>query len=126
MDNKDEFLESISLGMDIASAAQLIGSAPTAMYRLLERGKREDDRLSNGTKATKPKASEAHALTLWREVCQARAQGQRSYIQTIKNAGAEDWKAAKFMLEAMNPGVFSSMGSVPEVEAVPLGEIEAY
>jgi hypothetical protein len=125
MDSKQEFLDAITLGMDIESACHLAGLAPSATYRLLERGKVEQERLARASKALKPKATEAGALELWQAVTKARAVSQRAYIKAIQSASAEDWKAAKFMLEHINPNVFATGGSVREVEAENLGEIEA-
>lgn len=125
MENKAEFLEAISLGMDIESASYLVGLSPSNVFRLLEKGKKEQERLSSG-RAVKPKPSEAGALALWQEVASARSQGIRAHLANIKNAAAEDWKASKFILEHISPGAYSSQGNVREIEAVPLGEIEGY
>lgn len=125
MESKNEFLEAISLGMDIESASYLVGLSPSAVFRLLEKGKKEQERLSTGRTA-KPKPSEAGALTLWQEVAAARSKGIRTHLSNIRNASAEDWKASKFILEHIAPGAYSSQGSVREIEAVPMGEIEGY
>lgn len=126
MNNREEFLEAIGLGMDIESACYLVGLSPMDTYRLLERGKKEQERLGRASKALKPRVGEVGALELWKDVTRARAAGQRSYLQAIQSQAPDDWKAARFVLEHMNPQVFSSGGSVLEVDAPSLGEIEAF
>lgn len=123
LNNFDEFLDAIEMGMDIESAAFLIGASPAAIFRLLERGKAEQDRLTGATRVVKAKPSEAAAMELWVDVARRRSKAIQRHIRVINNA--EDWKASKFALEHIHPAGFGAQGNHKEIEQSRLGEIEA-
>lgn len=122
MNNFDEFLDAIEMGMDIESAAFLIGASPAAIFRLLERGKAEQERISGATRAVKPKAAEASAMELWINVARCRSKAIQRHIRVINTA--DDWKASKFALEHIHPAGFGAQGNHKEIEQTRLGEIE--
>lgn len=122
MNNFSEFLAAIETGMDIESAAYLIGASPAAIFRLLERGKNEQERLTESTRKTKERASEVAALELWVSVARARSKAIQRYLNAINNA--DDWKASKFALEHIHPAGFGAQGNHKEIERTRLGEIE--
>lgn len=123
LSNFDEFLDAIETGMDIETSAFLIGASPAAIFRLLERGKAEQDRLTGSTRKSAPRASEAVALELWVNVAQRRARAIQRHIRVINNA--DDWKASLKVLGHIHPQGFGAQGNHREIEQVRLGEIEA-
>lgn len=125
MDNfkQTQFLKAIENGLDIETASYLCGMSPASVFRLLERGKIEQERLNAGTRA-KPRKSEEGALELWVEVAKNRAKSIARHLNNINMAAADDWKASKYVLEHVHPNVFGAQGSNREVEAVHLGELE--
>lgn len=119
-----EFLNSITAGMDIETAAYLAGMSPAAVFRLLETGKMEQERLS-GPRAVKPRKEAEGALELWVAVAKCRAKSIQRHISVINGAAADgDWKASKFALEHIHPRAYANQGSNHEIEAVQLGQIE--
>lgn len=122
MNNFDEFLDAIGEGMDIESAAFLIGASPAAIFRLLERGKAEQERLTASTRKLKERPSESAAMELWVSVAQRRSKAIQRHIRVINNA--DDWKASKFALEHIHPAGFGAQGNHKEIEQSRLGEIE--
>jgi hypothetical protein len=123
MNNFTEFLEAIESGMDIETAAFLIGASPSAIFRLLERGKAEQDRLTGSARKVKEKPSEAAALELWVDVARRRAKAIQRHIKVINDS--DDWKAHKDMLTHIHPAGFGAQGNTKEIEQSRLGEIEA-
>lgn len=120
-----EFLTAIQNGMDIETASYLAGMSPSAVFRLLETGKMEQERLS-GTRAVKPRKEAEGALELWTEVAKRRAMSIQKHLRVINDAATDgDWKASKFALEHIHPRAFGNQGSNNEIEAVPLGQIES-
>lgn len=124
MEPYKDFLAAIQNGMDIETAAYLAGMAPASVFRLLETGKMEQERLS-GTRAVKPRKEAQGALELWVEVAKRRAMSIQKHIRVINDAATDgDWKASKFALEHIHPRAYGNQGSNNEIEAAPLGQIE--
>lgn len=108
MEANKEFIEAVEAGIDIETASHLVGIAPLAMFRLLERGKLEQERLVTSPNA-KPKPANAGALELWIAIASARAKAIKMHVDVINMAGKDgDWKASKYALEVLHPQTYKS------------------
>lgn len=89
-------------GVDIETAAHASAVSVHLVLEYLETGYYEKMRRDEGNKARKTKEA---ALQLYAAVTQARAQSVINNITKINEA--DDWKAAKWLLETTTPSLYS-------------------
>lgn len=94
-------LDALRGGADLQVAAHYAGINYQTVYRWLELGQREAERLEQGEPAD-PEAEPF--LTLWEAMRKARADAiMRNVAQIQKAANQGDWKAAAWWLERNTP-----------------------
>ena len=85
----------------LRTVADFLGVHRSSVYRWLERGRREEKRLRRPT--AKPKPSEA----IYKQFCDAYkkglAEGEIRAVAAIRQAAAESWQAAAWLLERRFP-----------------------
>lgn len=89
-------------GVDIETAAHASAVSVHLVLEYLEAGYYEKMRRDEGNKARKTKEA---ALQLYAAITQARAQSVINNITKINEA--DDWKAAKWLLETTTPSLYS-------------------
>jgi hypothetical protein len=97
--------QAIQAGNDVETSAHFAGISIANVYRWLELGKNEAERIAVGTPAD---PEQAEYLSFWEELRQARATAivrNVSYVQTAAQNG--NWQAAKWWLEQTVPEVYS-------------------
>lgn len=100
-DAKQTLLDAVRGGIDLASAAQYAGLNATTVYRWMELGQREEERLDKGGEPTNEGLA---CLELWRTMRKARAEAVvRNVAQIQKAANQGEWKAAAWWLERTMP-----------------------
>lgn len=90
-------------GVDIETAAHASAVSVHLVLEYLEAGYYEKMRRDEGEK--KPRKTKEAALQLYAAVTQARAQSVINNITKINEA--DDWKAAKWLLETTTPSLYS-------------------
>lgn len=96
-----KLLDALKGGVDINTASQFAGINYQTVYRWVERGQRENERLEQGLE---PTDTEAPFYELWQSMRQARAEAVvRNMAQVQKAANQGDWKAAAWWLERTMP-----------------------
>lgn len=89
-------------GADLQTAANFAGLSVQTVYRWLELGQRENERVERGEQPT-----ELECLELWLEMRKARADAvMRNVAQIQKAANQGEWKAAAWWLERQLPDTF--------------------
>lgn len=90
-------LDAIRGGADINTASQLAGINYRTVYRWVERGQRENERIEQGLE---PLADETEFLVLWQSMRKARAEAITRNVALIQKAAQQgDWRAAAWWLE---------------------------
>lgn len=90
-------LDALKGGADINTASQFAGLNYATVYRWVERGQRENERIEEGLPAD---PSEAEFLELWQAMRKARAEAVvRNVAQVQKAAAQGEWRAAAWWLE---------------------------
>jgi hypothetical protein len=91
-------------GADLQTASHFAGLNVQTVYRWLELGQRENERLERGEPAD---ASASAFLELWLQMRKARADAvMRNVAQIQKAANQGEWKAAAWWLERQLPDSF--------------------
>jgi hypothetical protein len=113
-----EILEKVSqalrAGNDIDTAAHFAGISVSQMYRWLEVGKFEAERVASGQKAD---PANAQMLEFWEALRTARAEAivrNVAYIQTAAKQGS--WQAAAWWLERTVPETYSRTKPTQKVD----------
>lgn len=98
-------LDALRGGADVNTASQFAGLNYGTVYRWVERGQRENERLEYGYD---PRPDEAPFLNLWQAMRKARAEAVvRNVAQIQKAANQGEWKAAAWWLERTVPEFYS-------------------
>lgn len=98
-------LDALRGGADINTAAQFAGLNYVTVFRWIERGQRENERLEYGYD---PRPEEAEFLELWQAMRKARAEAVvRNVAQIQKAANQGEWKAAAWWLERTVPEFYA-------------------
>lgn len=101
----DKMRTALRSGNDIETAAHFAGQSLPVVYRWLELGKIEAERVATGLE---PIAEYADFLEFWEELRRARAEAivrNVAYIQTAAKNGS--WQAAAWWLERTVPETYS-------------------
>jgi hypothetical protein len=100
-----QLCDAIRGGADLQTAAHFAGFNVQTVYRWLELGQRENERLDRGEN---PDDSASAYLELWLQLRKARADAvMRNVAQIQKAANQGEWKAAAWWLERQLPDTFS-------------------
>jgi hypothetical protein len=103
-DKQASLLAAIRGGSDLETACHFATLSVSQVYRWLERGKIESERIAAGGKPTK---AEESFVTFWDELKKARADAViRNVSQVQKAAQDGTWKAAAWWLERTMPDVY--------------------
>ena len=98
-------IDALRGGADINTAAQYAGLNYATVFRWIERGQRENERLEYGYD---PRPEEAEFLSLWQTMRKARAEAVvRNVAQIQKAANQGEWKAAAWWLERTVPEFYA-------------------
>lgn len=98
-------IDALRGGADINTAAQYAGLNYATVFRWIERGQRENERLEYGYD---PRPEEADFLSLWQAMRKARAEAVvRNVAQIQKAANQGEWKAAAWWLERTVPEFYA-------------------
>jgi hypothetical protein len=106
--------QALRAGNDIDTAAHFAGISVSQMYRWLEVGKFEAERVASGQEAD---PSKAQMLDFWEALRTARAEAivrNVAYIQTAAKQGS--WQAAAWWLERTVPETYSRTKATSKVE----------
>jgi hypothetical protein len=96
-------------GNDVETAAHYAGTSVANVYRWLEVGKTEAEKIAVGHA---PTPEHADCLEFWEELRRARAEAivrNVAYVQTAAKNGS--WQAAAWWLERTVPEVYSKSGN---------------
>lgn len=100
-DKVKALIDALRGGADINTASQFAGLNYQTVYRWVERGQRENERLDEGLPAD---PDEAECLSLWQAMRKARAEAVvRNMAQVQKAASQGEWRAAAWFLERSVP-----------------------
>jgi hypothetical protein len=117
-EQRDKLLLGIKSGTDLETSCHYAGLSVTDVYRMLERGKTEAEKVSAGSK---PIQSERECFDLWESLKTARAEAIVRNVAVIQQAASGGtWQAAAWWLERQAPEQFSK--SVADRRAVDKGE----
>lgn len=98
-----QLLAAIRGGSDLDTACHFAGLSTNQVYRWLERGKIEAERIESGLKSI---AAETNFVTFWNDLKKARADAIVRNVSVIQKAGQENWKAAAWWLERTLPETY--------------------
>lgn len=117
-EQRDKLLLGIKSGTDLETSCHYAGLSVTEVYRMLERGKTEAEKIGAGNK---PTVSERECFDLWESLKTARAEAIVRNVAVIQQAASSGtWQAAAWWLERQAPEQFSK--SVADRRAVDKGE----
>lgn len=98
-------IDALRGGSDLNTAAQFAGLNYGTVFRWIERGQRENERIEYGEPA---RPEETPYLDLWQAMRKARAEAVvRNVAQIQKAANQGEWKAAAWWLERTVPEVYA-------------------
>lgn len=119
-EQREAFTRELSKGVDFEAAAWLAGLEPNALARELVLGRN----FFNSGKVLRKK-TEKESAEFYKRFQMATMQARAKAIKTI--TASEDWKAAKFWLEANASHLYGGWNDAPAVleEAQEMLEIEA-
>lgn len=107
-----QLLDALRGGADVTTASQFAGLNYGTVYRWVERGQRENERIEYGHD---PRPEEAPFLDLWQAMRKARAEAVvRNVAQIQKAANQGEWKAAAWWLERTVPEFYARQRRGPE------------
>lgn len=99
-------LAAVRSGTDLDTSCHFAGLSNSQVYRWLERGKIESERIEAGHE---PTDAEAEFLNFWDELKKARASAITRNVAHIQKAAQEGtWKAAAWWLERTVPEVYGT------------------
>lgn len=104
-DKIQQLLTALRSGVDLDTACHFAALSNAQVYRWLERGKVESERIEAGSTA---RESEAEFLQFWDELKKARADAIVRNVSTIQKAAQDTWKAAAWWLERTVPDVYGT------------------
>jgi hypothetical protein len=115
-------MDTMRRGVNLSTAIHAAGLSTVEVYGWMQRGRLEEERLQNNTRA-KPKASEEACLGIWQEIRAANAQSIAEMELAVVRAAKEgEWKAAAWWLEKRNTEMYGK--SAGERKPVTVGTIE--
>jgi hypothetical protein len=101
----DKLLLAIRSGTDLETSCHYAGLSVPAVYRELEIGKTEAEKIGAGGKPAKTKEP---ALKLWEQLKIARAESIVRNLAVIQSAAsAGDWRSAAWFVERAHPEKYS-------------------
>lgn len=107
MDKKalEKLVLAVRSGTNLETSAHYAGLSVATVYKNLERGKAEAQRIENGEK---PKPDEAEYLKLWQDLTSARAEAVVRNVTVIQQAAQNgNWQASAWWLERTEPNTYS-------------------
>lgn len=110
----DKLTQALRGGNDIETAAHFAGTSINNVYRWLEIGKIEAEKISMGAKAD---PENSVYLKFWEELRKARAEAivrNVAYVQSAAQAGS--WQAAAWWLERSVPETYSKTAGAKGAE----------
>ena len=102
--------------VDIEEAANVAGINVMSLFKALERGKIEENRISE--RSLKPKKSEEEFLKAWVETRQAIAAASVEIQIAYHQEAKEDWRGALSWLERRNPMHFGKINERIEISGI--------
>jgi hypothetical protein len=122
-ENITQLLAAIRGGSDLDTACHFAGLSTNQVYRWLERGKIESERIESGKK---PVVAEKDFVAFWNDLKKARADAIVRNVSVIQKAGQENWKAAAWWLERTMPEKYGKRSiNKPAVNGEPPHELTA-
>ena len=118
----DEIVKLVGLGNYIETAAAFSGLSKQTIYNWLRRGRREIDRVGAGSRSRKIRKKEALCVEFVDAITRARAEFEVTALHKINVASNEDWKAAAWRLERLNPQRYGPVELI--VGDITVGEVE--
>ena len=115
----DQLKQALRSGNDIETASHFSGISVSNVYRWLELGKHEAERVAVGQK---PNPENKMFLEFWEELRRARAEAivrNVAYIQTAAKDGS--WQAAAWWLERTVPETYSRSKAEKTEPKKPIG-----
>jgi transposase len=110
----EQVISAIRSGSDLETACAFAEVSAALMFRWLEFGRRESDRIAIGEK---PDKAEAKFLDLWNALKKARAEAVVRNVAFIQKAAQDgSWQAAAWWLERTVPEQFGKQTAKPAVE----------
>lgn len=103
-DRVKTLIASLKNGAYIETACTYAGIGSSSVYRWLERGRAENERLEEGEK---PDANETPYWEIWESIEKARSEATLRNITLIQSAASDgSWQAAAWFLERTNPRLY--------------------
>jgi transposase len=97
-------INALKSGAYIQTACTYSGVGESTVYRWLERGRKENDRLENDEK---PNPDETPYLELWESIEKARAEATLRNLQVIQTSAQNgNWQASAWFLERTMPAQY--------------------
>lgn len=97
-------INSLKNGAYVETACAYSGIGTSSVYRWIERGKAEDERLQNGDT---PNPEETPYWEIWDAIEKARSEAMLRNITLIQTAAQSgSWQAAAWFLERTNPKLY--------------------
>lgn len=97
-------ITALKAGAYIQTACVYSGVSESTVYRWLERGRKENERIDN---EEKPNADEAPYLELWESIEKARAEATLRNLQIIQTSAQNgSWQASAWFLERTMPAMY--------------------
>jgi hypothetical protein len=101
VENLQQLIQALRNGSDLETACAFAGVSSQEVYRGLERGKFEAEKILAGSEAN---AEESQNLELWQTLKKARADAIVQNVAFVQKAARNgDWKAAAWWLERAVP-----------------------
>jgi|688.fasta_scaffold1619572_1 hypothetical protein len=118
-DRLKNLVTAIRSGSDLDTACHFAGLSSAEVYKWLERGKLESQRIGQGNQID---PQELAFYDLWIEISQARAGAIVRNVSTIQKAAQDgQWQAAAWWLERSAPEHYGKkQATSPNVEVKPL------
>ena len=99
-------------GNYIETAAASVGLSKTTIYKWLRRGRREIDRVAVDPGHRRILKNERLHVQFVNAIARARAGFEVGSLDIINRAAKEDWKAAAWRLERLNPSRYGSIDTI--------------
>lgn len=124
-ERKDQLLQLLGAGNYRSTAAEYVGIGTSTLYRWLEWGREEADRLDSDPFAA-PDPDRAIYKEFWEEVTRAERQAEVRAVALWQQAMRDDWRAAKEYLARKHPDrwgdqmrLMGADGGAVQVEVTP-------
>ena len=98
-------INALKAGAYIQTACVYAGVSESTVYRWLDRGRKENERIEN---EEQPNAEEAPYLELWESIEKARAEATLRNLQVIQTSAQNgSWQASAWFLERTMPALYA-------------------